>query len=391
MYVKVVDVPSDRFPEYDPDASDPVPEIVMPPPAAEIVIPPVKVFVADNVNVPDPDFVNVPAPVAMGSATAVSPTPAKVNPKAPLNALPDETSNVSVPSSLPIDAVAPSVTAPVIEFVSVPAVETLRIAPADEIPVPDTVNGSAIDRLVPEILTAPPESIVVPTDEAPKEAFADTTTVEPLDTVVKPVYVFVADNVNVPASDFVNVEIGVAIGSATVTFPTPTNEIVGVPEDAPIADPLTTSNVSVPASLPIDAFAPSVIAPVIVLEPEPDTLRIAPADEIPVPDTVNGSAIDRLVPEILTAPAEIVVPAELAPSELSFDTTTAPALTEVAPVYVFVADNVNVPDPDFVNVPVPVAIGSATVVFPTPSNVNPKAPLNALPDETSKVSVPESD
>ena len=76
----MVDAPSEIAPEYDPVASDPAPEIVMPPPEAEIVVPPVYVFAPDNVNVPDPDFVNVPVPVAIGSATAVSPTPAKVNP-----------------------------------------------------------------------------------------------------------------------------------------------------------------------------------------------------------------------------------------------------------------------------------------------------------------------
>ena len=110
--------------------------------------------------------------------------------------MPDETSNVSVPASLAIDESAPSVIAP--EIVFDPEPDTLRIAPAVEIPVPDTLNGSAIDNPVPETLTAPPELIVVPVDEAPKEAFADTTTVEPLDTVVKPVYVFAPDNDNVP-------------------------------------------------------------------------------------------------------------------------------------------------------------------------------------------------
>ena len=40
--------------------------------------------------------------------------------------------------------------------------------------------------------------------------------------------------------------------------------------------------------------------------------------------------------------------------------------------------------PDFVKVPLPVAIGSDTVVFPVPSNVNPNEPVNASPEATLK-------
>ena len=57
----------------------------------------------------------------------------------------------------------------------------------------------------------------------------------------------------------------------------------------------------------------------------------------------------------------------------------------------FAADSVNVPEPDFVNVPVPVAIGSATATSPVfASTVNAKAPSNAFPDDTSNVNVPAS-
>lgn len=223
---------------------------------ASIAVAPVNVFVPESVNVPDPEFVTVETGVAIGSETVTLPLPMKeivgVPEDAP-NADPLATSNVNVPSSLPIDALAASVTTPVIEFVSAPAVDTLRIAPVDEIPVPDTVKGSAIDSPVPETFTTPPELTVVPADEAPKAPFEDTTTVEPFETVVKPVYVFVPDNVNVPEPEAVNVPEPVAIGSATVTFPFPENVRAGfVPASAPKAfTPDPTSNVNGPPSLMI--------------------------------------------------------------------------------------------------------------------------------------------
>ena len=50
------------------------------------------------------------------------------------------------------------------------------------------------------------------------------------------------------------------------------------------------------------------------------------------------------------------------------------------------------PEPDFVNVPVDVAIGSATTASPVfASNVKLNVPVNALPDAGSNVNVPESD
>ena len=57
----------------------------------------------------------------------------------------------------------------------------------------------------------------------------------------------------------------------------------------------------------------------------------------------------------------------------------------------FVPDKVAVPDPSLVNVPVLVAIGSATVIFPAPPRIKLKVPVIALPLATSKVNVPESE
>lgn len=159
---------------------------------------------------------------------------------------------------------------------------------------------------------------------------------------------FAAPSVNVALLDIVNVEIGVAIGSDTVTFPAPTKSMVGVPDEAPNAEPDATSNVNVPAVLPIDEFAASVTAPVMVFEFA--TLTIAPVDEIPVPDTVNGSPIERFVPDTFTAAPElIVVPADAAPNPLLLLTVTAPALMEIEPEYDELApESVSVPEPDFV-------------------------------------------
>jgi hypothetical protein len=54
------------------------------------------------------------------------------------------------------------------------------------------------------------------------------------------------------------------------------------------------------------------------------------------------------------------------------------------------AENVNIPDPSLVNVPVLVAIGSVTVIFPAPPKVKLCVPVIALP-LTSRVNVPLSE
>ena len=51
----------------------------------------------------------------------------------------------------------------------------------------------------------------------------------------------------------------------------------------------------------------------------------------------------------------------------------------------FVPDKVSVPTPVFVSPPLDVAIASAIVTSPTASTVKVKSPLNALPDDTSRV------
>ena len=144
-----------------------------------------------------------------------------------------------------------------------------------------------------------------------------------------------APNVSVPAPDFVSDKIGVAIGSDTTTLPAPTKVMVGVPVDAPNAEPDATLNVSAPSSLPIDELAASVTAPVIefVSAPAVDTLRITPVEELPVPDTVNGSGIESPVPDTFTAAPELtVVPELLAPNDDELLATAVPLEIVVAPV-----------------------------------------------------------
>ena len=152
---------------------------------AEIVVLPEYVFTADIVNVPEPVLVSVPVLVAIGSATVVFPLPSTVRANVPTIALPDDTSSVSVPSSDWISLSAASVIAPVRLLVSAPAVDKLRIAPAELTPDPVIVNGSAMDRPVPLKWTAPPSLIVVAPEVAPSDVFV-VATIVPADTVVKP-------------------------------------------------------------------------------------------------------------------------------------------------------------------------------------------------------------
>ena len=82
--------------------------------------------------------------------------------------------------------------------------------------------------------------------------------------------------------------------------------------------------------------------------------RIAPVAVIPVPEIVNGSAIDNPAPLMCTAAPDATDVAPTAvPNAESLLTATTPESTEVAPVNVFVADRVSVPDPDLVSAPEP--------------------------------------
>ena len=89
--------------------------------------------------------------------------------------------------------------------------------------------------------------------------------------------------------------------------------------------------VKVPESELIRDAEPSVIAPDQELLPE--TLRRAPADEIPVPFKVNASAPTEIPPcSSSAAPVETVTPPAVVPVAVAFWRFNTPAETVVAPV-----------------------------------------------------------
>ena len=201
--------------------------------------------------------------------------------------------------------------------VSVPDPSVIAPAPAIDPTVSDTpamLKVPAID--IAEVSGTPPDP--------------DNTKV-PAEIDVAPVYVFAAPNVREPAPDLDSAAIGVAIGSETTKSPAPTKDNAGVPDVAPIADPVAASKVNVPLVLPIVESAASVTAPAIVFEFA--TLTSAPLEEIPVPEMEKGSLIVNPDPEMLTAAPEatVVAPAP-APSAALVVIETVPLLTVVAPV-----------------------------------------------------------
>ena len=125
-------------PEYDAGETlaPSVPDTVIFPPEALMVVLPEYVFAPDNVNVPAPDFVNVPEPVVIAAIDDV-PTLSTVNPMSVPVTPPD---NVNEPASIcTSDADVNNVTAP--EIMLVPLV--LRIAPPVDTPEPVISIGSA--------------------------------------------------------------------------------------------------------------------------------------------------------------------------------------------------------------------------------------------------------
>ena len=128
----------------------------------------------------------------------------------------------------------------------------------------------------------------------------------------------------------------------------------------------TPDNVAV---LPDAAFILESEAIVMVPDNVPDAEKYNAPFVADVPLIVSGSAELSVPSPANSSVAPLVtvvderVPA-FSPRPVLLETFNVPADTDVLPVYVFAADNVNVPEPDFVNVPVLVAIGSATVTAP---------------------------
>ena len=206
--------------------------------------------------------------------------------------------------------------------------------------------------------------------------------------VVLPEYVFAPDNVNVPAPDFVNVPVPVVIAAIDDV---PTLSTVN-PISVPVTPP-DSVNDEPESTCTSDADVNNVTAPETVCVPL--VLRIAPLVDTPEPVISIGSATVK-VPDNDNAAlfVTVVLPRvpEFSPRAVLLLIATTPAEIVVSPVYVLAFDNVNVPAPDFVNVPVDVAIGSATTTSPVfASNVRLNVPVIALPDAGSNVNVPESD
>ena len=94
---------------------------------------------------------------------------------------------------------------------------------------------------------------------------------------------------------------------------------------------LATSNVNVPAVLPMVVAAPNVTKPVIVLEPL--LLRIAPRLPTPAPLAVLMASAIVIPPcNASVAPEVIETPPALVPTAPLLAATNVPAVMEVAPV-----------------------------------------------------------
>lgn len=197
---------------------------------------------------------------------------------------------------------------------------------------PEMANGSPMVK--PFRSTIAPDSMVVAlvATNDPKAALLPIFSVPTL-TVVVPVYVFAPVKVQVPAPDLVRVP-ELEITPERVAFPEP----------------------------------PMIAAVVRVIAPE--AVAAVPLLFTNVPLLVNGSAVVK--PFKSTVPPEeiVVIPvvAVVVPSAALLPNFNVPALTVVTPVNVFVPDKVQVPLPDFANVPEPLRIPDA-VASPVPARI----------------------
>lgn len=194
---------------------------------------------------------------------------------------------------------------------------------------PEMVNGSPMVK--PFRSTIAPAAMVVATAD-PRAALLPIFSVPTL-TVVAPEYVFAPVKVQVPAPDLVRVP-ELEITPERVAFPEP----------------------------------PMIAAVVRVIAPE--AVAAVPLLFTNVPLLVNGSAVVK--PFKSTVPPEeiVVIPvvAVVVPSAALLPNFNVPALTVVTPVNVFVPDKVQVPLPDFANVPEPLRIPDA-VASPVPARI----------------------
>ena len=158
-------------------------------------------FVPESSQVPVPFLVRVPVEVPIIPDIVPVPTPASVNPKAPATV----PLQVNVPEALAVMVLAD---AKVMAPLKVAAAPVLVKAPAGEAvnPVPFKVNGSATLSVFPFKSSTAPVFTMVPPASVPKGVvlFASNFKVPAL-MVVKPVYVFVPLNFQLPSPFFVSV------------------------------------------------------------------------------------------------------------------------------------------------------------------------------------------
>jgi hypothetical protein len=199
--------------------------------------------------------------------------------------------------------------------------------------------------------------------------------------VVEPEYVFAPDNVSVPVPDFVNVPEPVVIAAIDDV---PTLSTVN-PMSVPVTPPDNVNDE--PVSICTSDAANIVTAPEIVFVPL--VLRIAPtsanASVTPSPVISIGSkTVTPLEIDNVALFATVVLPRvpAFSPSAVLLLIATTPVEIVVSPVYVLAFDNVNVPVPNFVNVPEPVVIAAIDDV-PTLSTVNPKLLPVTPPDNVN--------
>ena len=368
-----------------------------------MVTPPVKVFAADNVNVPIPVLVNEPVPLMIPDMVALL-APPKM--------------------AMPVSVIDP-------EAVPVPLLFTRD---------PLILKSSVV--VLPFKSTEAPNAIVVETFD-PKPALFPSFNV-PVLTIVAPENEFAPLNVQVPEPLFCSVPVPLMTPEA-VTFPEPlmiaevervmgpdeaaavellfTNEplmVIGsatenpfkstVAPDAMTVKPrfacevlvvpkaLAFPNLMVPAFtyiIPIKVFAPfnvqvpvpillgvpELITPVAITSPVPPIVETPrEEDRMMAPDainavallfnkdpwTVNGSEVAYPFKSTV-APNEIFVTA-VVPKAALLPIFKAPALTVVAPLYVFTPLKIQVPAPDLVNVPV-LEIIPETLTLPVPPKI----------------------
>ena len=120
----------------------------------------------------------------------------------------------------------------------------------------------------------------------------------------------------------------------------------------------------------------------------------APLPPIPVPFSVSAFALIKVCPfKSTTAPDVTETPPAAPPNAVPEPACSVPALTVVAPLYVFAPDSVVIPEPFWVSASVPVPFESTpleNVVLLLPDTVSVLLPPTVVLTSPVKVAPPES-